>query len=1347
MNNMWKRATSLILSGVLLMGSLPVQVWANTPGDSGMVADAEVLVDGTPVENNEKISYADGKLTLNGVSITATGENCGIKTTIPLQIELNGENTIEAEAVAIFAESDLTITGTGSLKVTTSNATAISVAGSVDDEENEKGLTIGGVQLDVRTTYVKPQNPEPKSTLPDAPIGIDSVNGVVIEGAAHFKTSHSKSDTQYALVRGYHRTSKGNPFVDAMPTWTSDGGAFEFVADEHLEWVYADEDKHELNCKNNGVENCILNQTAIASGKHSVGEAAGCGSKIKCGVCEGYYGDPVAEHKGTKTLVPVEDGKHDEKYSECGHFVGDPQEHTFNSVALSEEKTVLTVKCECGAEDTERRVTLEAPQNLIWDNSEKRAVVTPADKTVKYYSVDEAGIETVLGEDKYPVEPGKYAAKVDVKIGEETYALAVTYTILGASVTDEMVTLSTESVTYDGQVKTLPEVTVGALVKGTDYEVAFTRNGAPVDEAGRTNAGEIVVTVTGKGNYSGTGTKMFKILQAEATASEFKYTAPANLTYNGQPKVATIETNNTVMGMGDTEVKYYKNGTLTEQCIDVGTYEARVYVKGTGNYAQKEVQNNWSFGIVAANVGDEGVCTVSVEDKQTVGTGLGEFAEPTFTGYTKAGADQADQLTGTITYTYDTDHKTTEVIATINEYLSGLTDGTTVKIGYTFTPALSFTNYTGTTQEREVTVTNTTLTVKNDGTAGNAATIGAAIKATDPKYGDLIVDVSKLSAHIGESSDDTDENFTVKYSKFTGGAYADPVAMEKPDAGSYKFYVYYNNANLGGIAVKDALVASGDVNIGKKTPAIMKDKPVAEILVANGTEQPLLKAGKEGKTDDGDALEYCLTENGTYNATVPTATEAGYYEVWYQSPSNDNYTTPAAKGKVQVLVVPYLTATYEQTLDDVKPQLTPGFTFNAAAHPKLDATVGNAGEHKVKLDYTHPNDKAEVADDYPTLTGYEVTLKVSPKKVTPTMTLNVEAYDQNEDGYVSFSSATKSDLFIVTVGEKKLVYNTDYTVTATATTDGLKGYHEIKPKDGSNYTFDPVKNNPAVNLYRADHSELKEENFPEEALEATEYETLDKAKKALTDKLKADGYPEEYMAFFKVYLMKQVGASLKDNQWQEYMEAGMFPPKGLTYVIPYTDLSNAKETDEFKVAVLYLAGDHAGKIVELEKAKDYDATSTGLKIALNREAIVCVAKQVDLTQEYDITKSIVLDGKTSTQGSLTIKVDDKAVAKATYGKTVKVTATAKSGYSVEKVTVTDASGNAVTLDKKSEGNYEFRMPASKVTVKLSLKKTTSSTKNPGSGDSSNIHLWTAILAFSGVGIAALAALLFWKRRK
>ena len=109
---------------------------------------------------------------------------------------------------------------------------------------------------------------------------------------------------------------------------------------------------------------------------------------------------------------------------------------------------------------------------------------------------------------EYPdsINAGTYTVKVS-GIGRNSGVAEAQYTINPASITD--VSLSATRYTHDGIAKK-PSVTVKcggkALSAGTDYDVAW-----PSDV---TNAGEKIVTVTGKGNYAGTLKASYEIVAA-----------------------------------------------------------------------------------------------------------------------------------------------------------------------------------------------------------------------------------------------------------------------------------------------------------------------------------------------------------------------------------------------------------------------------------------------------------------------------------------------------------------------------------------------------------------------------------------------------------------------------------------------------------------------------------------------------------------------------------------------------------------------------------------------------------------------------------------------------------------
>ena len=114
------------------------------------------------------------------------------------------------------------------------------------------------------------------------------------------------------------------------------------------------------------------------------------------------------------------------------------------------------------------------------------------------------------------------------------------------SISKATVTLSTTSYTYNGSAKK-PSPTVKLdgvkLVKDTDYTVKYSNN---------VNKGTVKVTITGKGNYSGTKTATFKIKAKKVTSCYVK-----NQGYDGKAKVPAVHYTKTVKEYDSYSGEYY----------------------------------------------------------------------------------------------------------------------------------------------------------------------------------------------------------------------------------------------------------------------------------------------------------------------------------------------------------------------------------------------------------------------------------------------------------------------------------------------------------------------------------------------------------------------------------------------------------------------------------------------------------------------------------------------------------------------------------------------------------------------------------------------------------------------
>ena len=149
-------------------------------------------------------------------------------------------------------------------------------------------------------------------------------------------------------------------------------------------------------------------------------------------------------------------------------------------------------------------------------------------------------------------------ATVTVKgMGNYTGTATLSFTIKPAQVPAAG---SIADVTFNGK-EQQPAVSIDGLVEGVDYEVSYSEN---------VNAGTATVTITGKGNYTGTVTLNFTIKPAQIPAVG----DIADVTYNGRDQTPAIVIDGLVEGV-DYEVSYSNN-------VNAGT--ATVTITGKGNY-------------------------------------------------------------------------------------------------------------------------------------------------------------------------------------------------------------------------------------------------------------------------------------------------------------------------------------------------------------------------------------------------------------------------------------------------------------------------------------------------------------------------------------------------------------------------------------------------------------------------------------------------------------------------------------------------------------------------------------------------------------------------------------------
>ena len=173
--------------------------------------------------------------------------------------------------------------------------------------------------------------------------------------------------------------------------------------------------------------------------------------------------------------------------------------------------------------------------------------------------------------------------------GKGNYEGEVTkeFTISPKSIDGAMIVLDAKSLPYTGSEQTVNITSVklsdGTILGTDDYVIKDNSNKA-------TNAGEITLTIEGKGNYTGTATATWEITKINPELKDF-VVRPEDLTtaltYDGTAKTVTVTTagsiNGTgeITGMGEITVKY--NGS-TEAPTNAGRYEVTFEVADGTNY-------------------------------------------------------------------------------------------------------------------------------------------------------------------------------------------------------------------------------------------------------------------------------------------------------------------------------------------------------------------------------------------------------------------------------------------------------------------------------------------------------------------------------------------------------------------------------------------------------------------------------------------------------------------------------------------------------------------------------------------------------------------------------------------
>ena len=269
----------------------------------------------------------------------------------------------------------------------------------------------------------------------------------------------------------------------------------------------------------------------------------------------------AASGRGAVVLINDETGVLDTTNTDV--FAKDVNEYSIVVSAAGYEDLAFTVKREVvSIENSDVKLSLE---EFPYDGSAKTPDVTVINEAGNV--VDPANYDL---EYKDNVNAGSASVTVKAK-GEYTGTLVKEYIINPRDISTFEASLSETAYTYNGSAKK-PAATVKigqkTLKSGTDFTVTYKNN---------TKAGTATATITGKGNYTGTITKTFKI-SAKKVSSLTASLKTTSYTYTGndlKPAVTVKDGSKTLVSGTDYTVTY-KNSK------NVG--KATVTITGKGNY-------------------------------------------------------------------------------------------------------------------------------------------------------------------------------------------------------------------------------------------------------------------------------------------------------------------------------------------------------------------------------------------------------------------------------------------------------------------------------------------------------------------------------------------------------------------------------------------------------------------------------------------------------------------------------------------------------------------------------------------------------------------------------------------
>ena len=609
-------------------------------------------------------------------------------------------------------------------------------------------------------------------------------------------------------------------------------------------------------------------------------------------VCEGYA-------KAFQYLCDLSTFNNAVCYTVTGKMTGGTGAggHMWNIVTLDGKNYLVDVtNCDDG--------TVGAPDKLFLAGA--RGTVNDGYNSCNVTYTYDADQKSLFGEDILTLAPDNYVYVGALEVTAPT-GIAVTF---GDKVSNDV---------FDGKGGSASNAT--SVVAGTfKWDTSVTSYG----EAGTSTLKAIFVPDAGTG-YASVSTNV----TVTVNRKPITVTADAKTkTYGSADPALTFSAPDVVAG-------YPLSGELARVAGEDVNAEGYTISQGT---VTNDNNTNYNISFTESKLKiTPASCTETVEKKQNVLLGVGDFREPTYTGV------DGKPVGGDTTYSYDNQSDMT--YEALKAKLAALQENATGEIGYTFRPDTP--NYNSVTGKITFTVRDIVFLVgTTPATASNAVTLksGAA-------YGDSwsdIVTIGALTAEAGTGRDDDQGHFTLRE---TG----------MPNAGTDQPFAVLYNGTVGGKTYKDVIVCTGTVNINRRIVTVaagsyqvskVYDKTTkagtatGELALSN-----ILQKDMDGVTVKAEPGDYTNPNVGGQNTVKVSLTMSGTASGNY-SLSNSTLDVPCEIRPMSITPTLEPLGSYDYTGKAITPELTVKNGSEAMAASDYEAVWSNnvnAGTAKVAV--------------------------------------------------------------------------------------------------------------------------------------------------------------------------------------------------------------------------------------------------------------------------------------------------------------------------------------------------------------------------------------------------------------